>query len=860
MSTESIQKSIADRFAQPLPEFYKRRIIFWYDEDGAFAGVAEELTLEGVKVLTLTGTNSFEAKMLLTVTDIESDYLVYNPVVYQDLRDNWLLDIELYSEPFRADHTSMLMEEIDLAEKPQLRTAVKACAKFFDNKERRAKFAALGKDCATESELKIAVMAVLAGARTPAAAEVIAAVLIKGKDKAENTALDNIRKFGNIDDFWQMVSRCTGYVEEADKPLAMFCNHVLLTALSHTMDAQALAGLETFVSPAHRPFCYVLVQDLMHSEFDDDLYSLCRDIEEELDLPARFDKLETADLLTSECFPCINESILRKFLTEISDQVIRKNEIEQAAEKRRLLKWYKRVRFYYEGILNLANMQQFFLEHPEGFHTVDARALWKRYTDDYYKMDAYYRNFLLAFGRSLRQSNTVLEDLYKTAAEYAEGLYKNWFMKELGANWTLAVRDEMQQHGTIADIPAQSDFFRHEVKPLAENGRVFVIISDGLRYDVAAQLAAALTRDTKGNTVLKSFQSVFPSTTAFGMAALLPHEELRMTDDLTVTADGLSTEGTAAKNKVLNKGYAGSMALQYKEFIMMKKNERRDAVSEKSVVYIYHNCIDAVGDKAATEDEVLEACETAVSEITNLVRAITNDLSGTNIIITADHGFIYTRRPLAESDKAGRELFTGNILSFGRRFAIAEKEADAEYMTRVSLRRFGREDLTGFAPQENIRIRMKGGGENYVHGGISPQESVIPVILFRNLRADSKKYVEVQKVSMALVTESRKISNSIFSLDFYQKEPVGGKLVANELEIYMTDEAGEVVSDKKLLIADKTSTNTAERVIRVKLTLRSRDFDKNARYYLVTAARGSYELPQRTAFSIDIAFASDFDF
>ena len=36
MDLDKIIQELNQRFAAPLPEFYKRRIIFWYDEDGEF--------------------------------------------------------------------------------------------------------------------------------------------------------------------------------------------------------------------------------------------------------------------------------------------------------------------------------------------------------------------------------------------------------------------------------------------------------------------------------------------------------------------------------------------------------------------------------------------------------------------------------------------------------------------------------------------------------------------------------------------------------------------------------------------------------------------------------------------------------
>ena len=43
------------------------------------------------------------------------------------------------------------------------------------------------------------------------------------------------------------------------------------------------------------------------------------------------------------------------------------------------------------------------------------------------------------------------------------------------------------------------------------DNRVFVIISDALRYEVAADLAEQLRRETKSQVDLSSMQSIFPS-------------------------------------------------------------------------------------------------------------------------------------------------------------------------------------------------------------------------------------------------------------------------------------------------------------------------------------------------------------
>ena len=113
MDTEKIIQDLNRRFAEPLPEFYKRRIIFWYDEDQEFADKLDDIQISNAKMVVLTGTNNFEVKKLLNVDDTTSNYLVYSPFSYDNQEDNWFLDIELYSEEFRSDLISMWMDELD---------------------------------------------------------------------------------------------------------------------------------------------------------------------------------------------------------------------------------------------------------------------------------------------------------------------------------------------------------------------------------------------------------------------------------------------------------------------------------------------------------------------------------------------------------------------------------------------------------------------------------------------------------------------------------------------------------------------------------------------------------------------------
>ena len=129
----------------------------------------------------------------------------------------------------------------------------------------------------------------------------------------------------------------------------------------------------------------------------------------------------------------------------------------------------------------------------------------------------------------------------------------------------------------------------------------------------------------------------------------------------------------------------------------------------------------------------------AMDEIKNMVRIITNEFGGANILITSDHGFLYTYSPLKEDEKVDKSTESDQDIEIGRRYAIMKKGVQPQYLLPVKFLD-GNSEYEGFAPRESIRIKMKGGGLNFVHGGISPQEMVVPVIEYHFLRNDSKEY------------------------------------------------------------------------------------------------------------------------
>lgn len=160
----------------------------------------------------------------------------------------------------------------------QLRKAMKAYSKFFENKERTAKLKAFHSDYTTPGQLHIDILAVLTGTGTNTAPGVIRALLMNGLEIEDNQALAQIRKFGSESVLWEMINRYTGYIHEEDAALSALAAHILLTALSVTMKSSCLRGLEKWISEAHQQLCYSFVNEWAHSEDDGELYEIARTV------------------------------------------------------------------------------------------------------------------------------------------------------------------------------------------------------------------------------------------------------------------------------------------------------------------------------------------------------------------------------------------------------------------------------------------------------------------------------------------------------------------------------------------------------------------------------------------------------
>lgn len=479
------------------------------------------------------------------------------------------------------------------------------------------------------------------------------------------------------------------------------------------------------------------------------------------------------------------------------------------------------------------------------YHAADGlKPIIDRYLAADYNMDQQYRKFYYYYDQL--ESTESFEPL----RELVENIYTNEYLACLLPAWNAGI----QQDAAFSVIPLQRDFYNANLRYTKE--RTVVIISDAMRYEVGQELFARMQDDPKCTAKLSVQLSVLPSYTRLGMAALLPHKTLEMTDDFQVLADGILCDNLAGRQQVLQSYNPDSVCVQFDDIKNLKVAELRDVLTKRQIIYVYHNQIDARGDKANTEDEVFHACEEAVQEIMDLIHRISVSGNTYHFIVTADHGFIYKRDKLTESDKISGK--SADKAFANRRFIVSKAALEDDGIDHMSMGCvLGNEDskVVSYPVSSNV-FKVAGGGANYVHGGSSPQEMLVPVLEFKMERG----HMETKNAEIALVSIVHKITNLITSMDFIQSDAVSDTVKAAKYRIFFLSEDNEKISNENSYVADSREENAQKRIFRMRFTFKNKKYDKDKQYYLVVYDEESGLEQWRQPVIMDIAFADDFGF
>ena len=823
----------------------RKRVVLWYDPNGEWASEFDDYKTAQAEKLRVEG-NEFSVKVAISRAPLDQRFLLYLPSAKPPEPDNWLLDLLLAGHEFTADRASLDIQEAGLTlEFKELAQQHKA---FFRSPVRNTKLKELLRPNDDETAVRLKMLAVLA--KQQADIDKLLLHAFSQLDPAIPDGDDPVEAlYGNHQlsvHFWRAVGEKFGYASP-EPNLRDFA-----VALFNSVSSIGPAG---DLLPHARVFISIWKDSLSarpaFEQWSDHLATVLR-IEEQLnDAPDSYDPDDDDSYELIERF--VLSRLLQRFQGDATDA-----ELLHAIRNRSSSCWFEKHQHGYSaleqaitfrGLLAKADLQVPNFE--EGL---------QRYCNGWWRLDQAYRRCIF-HARTYQQPG-----LLKPLRDWLEAQYVNNVLLPLTNRWSDQVAG-LTSWGS-SSLPRQKEFhMRYVHAPLSSKGlkRLFVVISDALRYEAARDFADRLTSQAgKGwQAEVDALLGVLPSYTQLGMAALLPGAQLGLNPiDSYALVDGQSATGTDNRDKLL-KAYAKgrAKAIVAEDFLALATSkDGAELTRDHDLIVIYHNRIDRIGDKRESEADTCQAVEHTFDDLEQILRKIAS-LKGSQAVITADHGFLFQQEPVDANDRA--PFPTAKELSFkNRRFALGtgiKASAGQKVFTADELGLSG--NWEAVFPLGLDRYPRSGSGSRFVHGGTSLQEVVVPVIRLKRERKDESRLVEAELLRMPA-----KITMGKLSFGLFQLEPVEPKKrLPLQLRIGLYAKAdGALLCAHRTVLLDSAASEAREREQQVVLELSNAADDYNNQILELRLERQldgvATPVPYKTVeIKLQRPFGSDFD-
>lgn len=862
----------------------KSRIVFWQDTDAEFTDQLTGLVLDDVEIINLDEQATLAVKQRIELLEPEQTFLLYSTHEVPIPQHDWLYDIRQYAEQFYADSSSLILNDLGIKQMA-MRSTVGKYKPFFGSKQRMAAVQKIIPENPNRQTLEITLMAALLKLDTATFLPVLHRLLSDlNTNMDSNDALAELERYGLTDALWEQVQNQFGYHSETPA-LPELCYKLFATDCLHGIQGKADIGLKDHLLPmpdpssedkaavervhlnsAKRANVVTFMGDWRQNRSLSANYNLIAEvIEQRLEIKTKLAAIETIEpLLAVETFKSAEQRLLSLLIAQLP--ALPEAMVEETVSRRLNAHWCHADSVYtsiYKAIHAAHQFLSLRQRYRDGFSFESALTLYQAYTQHLYKFDYYYR----LFAENARIAAHEGLDILKQSGlpDAIEQYYVDGYLHDLAIEWgRLVDEDKLLSHWTLPTIKPQYDFYANEVGSVLKNTqmkRVFVIISDALRYEVAQEIHDAINEEKRFNASISSQLGVVPSYTQLGMASLLPHDELNIKltgKKAEIKVDGQSTHGFDNRAKILNAH--GGLAVKSAEVLRWTNQQGRDKVKDASVVYIYHDEIDAIGDKRATEDSTFSAARTTVNEIHQLVNRVINRLKGTRVIITADHGFLFKESDVTDSDKTALKVKPPGTVEASKRYIIGSDlpKADFYWHGQTKVTANSSCDTEFIVPRGSNRFNFVGGAR-FIHGGIMPQEVCVPVLHVRELKTKLQQSKHIKEpVGVVPLNSPIRIVANIDKLDFLQTDPVGSKHKARMLEVYIEDPEGTKVSSVEKVTFDSTSGEMSNRKRTLQIALIGTGFDRSRAYRLILWRPEEKDVYASHSVTIDLAFEDDF--
>ena len=857
----------------------KKRIVFWYDAEKEFEDMLSSIQLDDVAILRLDEHGALELKIKLETEDTLGKYILYAPYAEPAPEKDWLFDIRLYSYTFHADPASILLKALNL-EHHSLRPYLKDRKVFFRSQDRLNRLKKWISADDREDDIDLKILAVITRSDQPEPFSVLMSLFVtfcrhgKYSEDEPSKPWGEMEKFGLKPAFWKILAGTFGYVNEDSPNLSDFLLRVFVTDLSIGLKIDLPPSLSHFViqGSSQSINCTVFLSQWHSNTGYFKYYNLISNaIGKKIKIDEVLMTLDFESLLEVMTF----EAAERRIISAIRDRIGKDPEKDYQAIneiiKRRLDGYWATTILGEDSQANLyqtvykameAAIQLFELrrKYDAGFSYASAEDMFKAYTEELFCFDQHYRQFHELADRA----NMAGWDVLKSLRINVENCYSGWYMDQVALKWGDFLEhgetDSLMHKWQLSSVTNQYGFFDTYIDPILRQGsrnRVFVVISDAFRFEAAEELTQKINGKYRLKAELEPMLGILPGYTALGMAALLPHKMLSFKDN--PNAEVVVDEkpcGSLDQRAAILQNHSGT-AIKADSLLSMSKDGGREFVKPHRVIYVYHDKIDAIGDKAVSESNTFEAVRNTIDDLYALVSFIINSLNGTRIIITADHGFIYQEKAPEPIDKSTLEINPENTVKTHKRFILGKSldPHDNAFWGTTNATCHADSNLEFLLPKATNRYNFVGGAR-FFHGGAMLQEIVIPVVTVTEMKGKHLEKSEVRQVGVSLLGSYKKLVTNRPIYKLIQTDPVSERMNPITLKVSLRD-GNDLISNEETVTFDSSSSSMEERQKSVKLTLMGGSYDNKKEYYLVMRNVDDTEY-DRIPIIIDIAFTNDF--
>jgi len=328
------------------------------------------------------------------------------------------------------------------------------------------------------------------------------------------------------------------------------------------------------------------------------------------------------------------------------------------------------------------------------------------------------------------------------------------------------LRSFQQEGFQIPGALRQAEIFEKHVKPALLEGKTAYIWADALRFEMARELLQALNSEFQGD--LKPAIASAPTITEIGMASLLPGASAGLVIKAAEGKLGLQIDGTILRDRAdrvrFLKDKTGAKFFEGDLDSLLPKPLRAisKAIQDADLILITSQEIDNL-----CESDNISFARTFMNELlSRLQKAIRNlsKLGVKKIIVTADHGYLF-------GEELGVDMSIdppgGDTADLHRRVWIGRGGTSGPAYMRARISDLGQGgDLEMATPWGLACFRAKSKSKAYFHGGLSPQELIIPVLALTPIAAEKKSG---EDIIWSIDYGGRKLTTRYFSVNISAK-------------------------------------------------------------------------------------------